>query len=349
MGAVPGQGPVVALTVGDVTGIGPELVLAALARETTYSSCRPIVIGTAQVLSQQAAALGSSVEFVRVRAVSEAAFEPGRAEVVEPDGVPELSGTQPGQVDPRAGKLAALCLELAFQLAAAGEVEAVVGAPLHKQAFKMAGYHYLDEMAFLAELTASAQTRLFGILGPLWTTCTTLHVAFKDIAALVTKKNVLEAIEGMHAALRRAVGDGAPIAVAALNPHNGEGGTMGREEIDEIAPAVVEARSLGIAVSGPFPADTVFPRAFAEGFRGVVCMHHDQANVARKLHGFADSATAFLGLPVPYATTAHGTAFDLVGRGVADPSSFLAALRFAVGQCGRVAPSGGSATGQLSP
>jgi len=123
------------------------------------------------------------------------------------------------------------------------------------------------------------------------------------------------------------------IAVAALNPHNGEGGLLGTEEVEEIAPAVDDACGLGIRAQGPFSADTLFPRSFAEGVQGVICMHHDQANIARKLQGFRDSASAFLGLPVPYATTAHGTAFDLVGQGAADPSSFIAALRFVVGQC----------------
>jgi len=304
------------------------------------------VIGPMEVLRERSRRIGASLGFRQVEDLSGVGSQPGTADVLEPKGANRAGELTIGQVDPEAGRLAAVCLEMAFQLAASNRIAGVVGAPLNKQAFRMAGYEYLDEMAFLGELTSSEDTRLFGILGDLWTTCTTLHVAFKDVAGLVTKDRVLAAVKAMHEPLAKSRSDPS-IAVAALNPHNGEGGLFGREELDAIAPAVGEACELGIDAQGPFPADTVFPRAFAEGFHGVVCMHHDQANIARKLHGFRDSATAFLGLPVPYATTAHGTAFDLVGQGAPDPSSFVAALNFVVGQCqpagGRLAPEPSSA------
>ena len=236
-------------------------------------------------------------------------------------------------MDPSAGRIAGLCLTEAFSLAAGGRVQGVVAAPINKEAFRLGGFDYVDEIAFLMELTGSSEPRLFGILEHVWTTCVTLHTAFRDIPQAITKERVFGVIKSMHDALAKVGAGRAAIAVAALNPHNGEGGLLGREELDEIGPAVHDARDVGIDVSGPYPADTVFPRAIASKIRGVVCMYHDQANIARKLHGYQDSATAFIGLPVPYATTAHGTAFDIVGTGKADPSSLVAALRFVLGQC----------------
>ena len=333
MSTTPDIRPTIALTVGDVAGIGPELLAVCLSDESIYSICRPIVIGPKDVFEARSRAIGHPLAVREVLEPSDAALEFGIVELLQPEGTDRPGDAPIGQVDPGAGKTAALCLEAAFRLAADNKVDGVVGAPLNKQAFRLAGYDYLDEIAFLAELTHSPEPRLFGILERLWTTCVTLHVAFKDIAARVTRERVLEAIRAMHDTLERSGTREPSIAVAALNPHNGEGGLLGSEEIEEIAPAVDDACGLGIHARGPFSADTLFPRSFAEGVNGVVCMHHDQANIARKLHGFRDSASAFLGLPVPYATTAHGTAFDLVGQGAADPSSLMAALRFVVGQC----------------
>jgi 4-hydroxythreonine-4-phosphate dehydrogenase len=330
---MPGERPTLALTVGDVAGVGPELLAVTLNQVETYSMCRPIVIGPRDLMAARSRAMDLTLDFREVQHLSESRFEYGTVDVLEPAGIERAGKLRVGEVSPEAGKIAALCLETAFKLASLDMIQGVVGAPLNKQAFRQAGYDYLDEIAFLAELTSSEEPRLFGILDRLWTTCVTLHVAFKEVASLITRERVLVAIRAMHEALEKSLVEPPFIAVAALNPHNGEGGLMGREEIDEIAPAVKEACEMGIRAQGPFPADTLFPRALAAGARGVVCMHHDQANIARKLHGFRDSASAFLGLPVPYATTAHGTAYDLVGHGAADPSSFLAALNFVVNQC----------------
>ena len=331
MSTTPDNRPTIALTVGDIAGVGPELVAMCLSEESLYSMCRPIVIGPKGVFEARGRAIGVSLATREVLEPSPGVLEFGTVELVEPPGID--MDVPLGEVDPRAGRIAALCLQAAFEMAAEKKIQGVVGAPLNKQAFRLAGYDYLDEIAFLAELSHSPEPRLFGILDRLWTTCVTLHVPFKDIASRITRERVFEAIVAMHDALERS-GTAAPsVAVAALNPHNGEGGLLGTEEVEEIAPAVEAACTSGLDARGPFSADTLFPRSFAEGINGVVCMHHDQANIARKLHGFRDSASVFLGLPVPYATTAHGTAFDLVGQGAADPSSFMAALRFVVGQC----------------
>jgi 4-hydroxythreonine-4-phosphate dehydrogenase len=320
--------PIVALTVGDVTGVGPELIATCLSSAGSRAMCRPVVIGPFLLVAERAEAVRASARFRRIADLSSASFEPGVIDVLEPAAALPTTSLSPGQVDVGAGKLAAQCLETAFELAEAGLVHGVVGAPMNKAAFRLAGYNYLDEIEFLADLTKSTNSRLFGILDRLWTTCVTLHLPFRDVAASVTRASVLEAITSMHEATMRNAGRPARIAVAALNPHSGEGGLLGREEIDEIAPAIEVARSSCIDVNGPFPADTIFPVSMALKMDGVVCMYHDQANIARKLHGFQNSASAVLGLPAPYATTAHGTAYDLVGTGTADPSSLMTALEF---------------------
>lgn len=319
--------PTIALVIGDVAGIGPEVVLKALAERHTYSVCRPVVVGDASVLADRMPLLDSPVRVVKVENVDQAAaLDHGTVGVLEP----EWEGFQRiprAEVDGAAGHYAGLCLERAMQLATDGLVDGIVWAPINKQGFNLGGYRYRDEIEFLADRTQCADWRLFGVVDRLWVTPVTLHVPFRDVADLVTRERVLDAIAEIDRVLRELGKPEPAIAVAALNPHGGDGGVLGMEEIEHIGPAVTDAKARGIRAQGPFPADTIFPRAAAEGFDGIVCMHHDQANIARKLHPFPGAATVVTGLPVPIATTAHGTAYDKVGAGTADPGSLLTALR----------------------
>jgi 4-hydroxy-L-threonine phosphate dehydrogenase PdxA len=177
-----------------------------------------------------------------------------------------------------------------------------------------------------------------GLMGSIWTASVAEHVAFKDILKYVKKDRILGTIRNLHDALRK-IGRPRPrIAVAALNVHAGEGGLFGTEEIDEIAPAIQAAQAQGIDAQGPVPADMIFVRALAKQLDGVVCMHHDQANIARKLQPKSQGATFFMGLPVICGTTAHGTAFDIAGQGIADPGSLSAALRYTAKLAGETDP-----------
>ena len=240
-----------------------------------------------------------------------------------------VAGVVPGNVDEATGKAAAVCLEKAFTLAMAGAVHGVVSAPMNKQAFHLAGYDYFDEVDYLAELTNSRGHMLFGVINPsLWTVAVAVHVPFRQIADLITRDRVVRHVRRLHGVLE-AIGLAGPrIAVAALNVHGGEGGLFGREEIEEIAPGIQEAREQGINATGPYPADTVFVRARAGEFDGVVCMYHDQANIARKLLATWNGATLVVGLPVVWGTTAHGTALDKAGKGMGNPGSLEAALTY---------------------
>jgi 4-hydroxythreonine-4-phosphate dehydrogenase len=331
--------PIIAIMMGDPSGIGPEIVAKALAQPGTRDLCRPLVVGHPRVMGDACAVAGAGLRgaarncaelrFTAISDPSEARFSWPEIDVLCPQDV-SIAHVPLGKMDPAMGKVAGLCLTTAFQLAMDGQAQGVVAAPLHKEAFHLAGYDYPDELAYLADLSESPDPVIMGIARSVWTVAIAEHVAFRDILGLITVESVLSHVHKMDDTLRKA-GLAAPrIAVAALNVHAGEGGLLGREEIEVIAPAIQRAQTGGIDVQGPVPADMVFVRAFRGDFDGVVCMHHDQANIARKLQPMNQSATIFVGLPVAYGTTAHGTAFDIAGRGIADPGSLQAALQWVV-------------------
>lgn len=211
-----------------------------------------------------------------------------------------------------------------------GDIHGITAAPMNKQAFHLAGFHYLDELAYFSEMTGCRDAFFMGVMGKVWTVAVAEHVAFKDILGLVKRDRIIRYAQQMHHALSKIL-DGAPrLAVVGLNPHSGDGGLLGMEEINEIQPAIDALKKMDICIEGPVPADIVFPRALRGDFDGVVCMYHDHANTARKLQPTESSATLYMGLPVIGTTTAHGTAFDIAGKGVADPGSLSAALHTAI-------------------
>jgi 4-hydroxythreonine-4-phosphate dehydrogenase len=322
--------PVIAFTMGDPAGIGPELIVKVLSESDAYDRCRPVVIGDPQVMSRARDVVGASLAFQPRTGLSEARFRAGKVEVLSPADL-QISEPAWGVLDPASGEAAASCLREAFRLAISGGVEGVVSAPLNKEAFHLAGYDYLDELVYLADLTGSERTYMMGVMADrVWTVSLTEHIPFRQIADAITRARVRWYIVEMDEVMRRSGTPAPHIAVAALNVHGGEGGLFGREEIDAIGPAIEDARARGVDVRGPVPADTVFVRALEGEFDGVVCMYHDQANIARKLQPMDSRSTLFMRLPVPYGTTTHGTAFDKAGHGVADPGSLRSALRYVV-------------------
>ena len=317
--------PIIAVTMGDAAGIGPELIMKVLSQESSYQQCRPFVIGDLAVMQQIGQALQSDLRFHPIDNLLEASFARGTVEVLPPEGL-RLDKVTWGLLDQEMGHAAALCMKKAMELGQTGQVHGMVSAPMNKEAFHLAGYDYLDELAYLTELTNSHDTFIAGLVGSLWTATVTEHIAFRDVADLIKRDRVLHSIHRLSDLLQGVGRSKARIAVAALNPHGGEGGLFGAEEIDEIAPAVKAAQQEGIDARGPFPADTIFVNTAAKGFDGVLSMYHDQANIARKLLGTWEGATIFVGLPIICATTAHGTAFDKAGQGLCDPGSLRTAL-----------------------
>ena len=319
--------PVIAVAMGDAAGIGPELIVKALGDGNAYGICKPLVIGAPKVIEDIAHRIGANIQIRYIQEADQARFEPPYVDVLCPEGL-SIENVRFGKLDPAMGQAAALCLRRAFELVMEGRVRGVVSAPLNKEAFHLAGYEYADELEYLADFTGSQNTLMFGVASSIWTVMVTEHIAFREIIGFVKKERILSYIHHMQNLLKQ-TGNAEPrIAVAALNVHAGEGGLFGREEIDEIAPAIQQAKERGIDVQGPVPADMVFVRALAGDFHGVVYMYHDQANIARKLQPKDKGCTIFMGLPAPCGTTAHGTAFDIAGQGIADPGSLVSALKY---------------------
>ena len=321
--------PTIAIAMGDPAGIGPELIVKVLEDAALFDRCHPFIIGDLPTMRHITAALGSTKRFRPVDDLDDARFQPQMPDVLHPASF-ELGPPLPPAVHPKLGEAAARYLALAYELAMESRVDGVVMAPMNKESFRAAGYDYFDELQFLGELTGSDEPFILGAAGPVWAVAVTEHIPFKDIVNQLTIERVSRYIAQLHAVLLK-LGCAAPrIACAALNPHAGEGGLFGNEEIDIIAPAIKAAQSSAIDVCGPVPADIVFKRALDGEFDGVVCMYHDQLNIARKLQPRADIATLWMGLPVIGATTAHGTAFDIAGRGIADPGSLRAAMDYVI-------------------
>ncbi|MFH1085083.1 MAG: 4-hydroxythreonine-4-phosphate dehydrogenase PdxA [Chloroflexota bacterium] len=318
--------PIIAISMGDAAGIGPEITIMALSSPEIWEMCRPLVVGEPRVMEAAIRVVGSDLRVRAIAAPAEARLARPWLDVLPPPGL-DVGEHVWGRLTPAYGRAAALCLGYAYDLAMAGAVQGVVSAPMNKEALHLGGFDYSDELVYLAHRTHSPDTAMMGYMRGLWTITVAEHVAFRQIADLVTRQRVLDRIHKLHTVLARD-GQAQPrIAVAALNVHAGEGGLYGREEIEQIAPAIDDARAQGVAAQGPVPADMVFVRALAGAYDGVVCMYHDQANIARKLQPMAESATIFCGLPAPGGTTAHGTAFDIAGQGIADAGSLRAALR----------------------
>ncbi len=320
--------PILAITMGDAAGVGPEIVARALTQEDLHQWCRPLVIGAVDILTRAGQLVGSPLAWRKVSNPTEARFQPGTVDVLDPGNL-TWDKVTPGLICPAAGKAAAEYVLKAGELALAGEVEAVVTAPLNKDAMRQGGYHYLGHTEILAELTGTPRCTTMLVSGELRVVHVTRHVPLSQVAQLITQERVLSTIT-LTAESLRAFGLAQPrLAVAGLNPHNGEGGLLGREEIEVIGPAVEAARAQGIDAQGPFAPDSIFWRALRGEFDVVVAMYHDQGHIAIKVHGFERSVTVTLGLPIIRTSVDHGTAFDIAWRGEADPQSMIEALRLA--------------------
>ena len=327
--------PTVAVLLGDPTGIGPELVARLLAGPEPRERANVLVVGDRRIfeMGQQVARL--RVPYRVVGRLEEARFDAGDVQLLEVPGVPPGEVTV-GSLSAQAGKSVLDTMTSALRLARDGKLDAITFAPLNKQAMRMGGSPFPDELHFMAhELNVQGLVRELNVLDDLWLSRVTSHVALGTVSSLITKQRVFEGIELVHRTLRR-TGIAQPrIAVAAFNPHGGEGGLFGREEIDEIAPGVEMARAAGMTAEGPFPADTIFLRAQKGEYHAIVSMYHDQGQIAMKLMGFDRGVTVQGGLPIPITTPAHGTAFDIAGNGIANPGATQQAFRLA---CRMAAP-----------
>jgi 4-phospho-D-threonate 3-dehydrogenase / 4-phospho-D-erythronate 3-dehydrogenase len=307
--------PIVAISAGDPAGIGAEVLAKALAGGALHSLCRPIVIGARWAFEAGAGAAGVVVPDVEFRDVD----------------VPRPHGFRFGEVSSACGTAAVRAVEQAAAITASGAAAAMVTCPINKAAVHAAGFvDDIGHQEILGRLTGSAWTATLLMTPGLKVVHLSTHKSLLEAARFVKTATIVEKLQITRDTLARWGMHDPRIAVAALNPHGGEGGLLGREEIDEIAPAVERARQQGMDVVGPIPADSVFNRAIAGEFDLVLAMYHDQGHIAIKVHNFAESVTATLGIPFIRTSVDHGTAFDIAGRGVADPTSLIAAVRAAV-------------------
>jgi 4-hydroxythreonine-4-phosphate dehydrogenase len=321
--------PRVAITLGDAAGVGPEVCVKALADPEVRRTLRPLLVGPWEIAREAARFSDPPLALRRVGLIAEATFPEDETEVL---GVGDLTpaSVPVGKLSAAAGAAAVAAVETAAKLALAGEVEAVVTAPLNKEGMRLAGVSYPGHTEILADLARVRSARMLLVSGPLRVCHVTVHVSLREALDLVRRERIVATIRDAAAGLARLGIDAPHLAVAGLNPHAGEGGMFGSEEIEEIAPACADAQAAGLRVSGPLPPDTVFMRAARGEFDGVIAMYHDQGHIPIKLFGFDQGVNITLGLPFIRTSVDHGTAYDIAGRGVADPASMKEALRLAV-------------------
>ncbi|MFW7339931.1 4-hydroxythreonine-4-phosphate dehydrogenase PdxA [Pollutimonas sp. H1-120] len=320
--------PTIALFAGDPAGIGPEIVAKVLADKEALDAANLLIIGSRPVLEAGMRAAG---------AVTELAYAP--ADLPDGDHAPLLmhwehenaDGFELGQVTPKNGRFMLDGLAFGLRLCQQGIADAMCVAPLNKAALRAGGMKHPDEMHYFCEvLDFKGKTVEFNVNDKLWTSRVTSHVPHKDVSGLLNAERIATGIELLWQGLQSAGYEQPKIAVCGLNPHNGDGGAFGRDEIDVIEPGVKLAASRGFHAQGPFPADTTFVRAVNKanggGYDGVLTMYHDQGQIAMKLMSFGQGITVHYGLPMPVTTPAHGTAYDIVQQGIATPGAMKNAL-----------------------
>lgn len=319
--------PIIALTMGDPSGIGPEVMAKALASSDVLDSCHPLIIGNAPLLERTASDLGLTFELTPVSSPAEA--RDNVISILDPGNL-NIEDVSPGQVSAAAGKASVEWVLQAGALAISGEVQAIATAPIHKEAASAAGYKDIGHMELLQSLTKAEEVATMLTAGSLRVVHLTTHRSLARAVEYVKKDNILAKLVLTHEFFHT-WGFATPrIAVAALNPHGGDGGLLGREEIEEIAPAVAEARERhGIEVSGPIPADSVFPQALEGRYDVVLVLYHDQGHIPIKVKDFQGSVSINLGFPFIRTSVDHGTAFDIAGKGIADETGMKEAIRVA--------------------
>ena len=311
--------PKIAIVPGDPSGIGPELIAKLLSEDGVREAADILLVGDAHLWQQGAGQAGVDVALDTIAEGEVAEFSGVKhldLETIVPEDVEVATVTVAG------GTTSLRCLDKALDLAVAGHVDGVLFAPFNKAAMTSAGLNAEDEHRYMARyLGYTGYHSEINVLDDLMTTRVTSHIGLKEVAANIDGPGITRAIDLAHGTLTRAGNARPHIAVAALNPHAGDNGKFGREEIDVIEPAVKACQERQLNVTGPWPSDTVFLKAKRGEVDAVVTMYHDQGQIAIKLMGFERGVTVAGGLPIPVATPAHGTAFDIAGKGVANVSA----------------------------
>jgi 4-phospho-D-threonate 3-dehydrogenase / 4-phospho-D-erythronate 3-dehydrogenase len=320
--------PRIGITMGDPAGIGPEVVLKAVAEDEIRRVCVPVIIGDAQALAHTARTLDlqSGYDIIRIE-------EPFPDQLSEPViyHLDNISGfIEPGIESGAAGKAAAGYIEAAVELCAAGSIDAMATAPINKRALFLGGYSFPGHTEFLAHLTGAEEYAMAFVAANLRIVLLSTHVPLSEAIRMVERDRIVKTVNLTNRELQRWGIERPRLAVAALNPHGAEGGLFGVEEASEMMPAIEACRIDDINVQGPFSADTVFLRASRGEFDAVIACYHDQAMIPVKCLSFGEAVNVTLGLPFIRTSVDHGTAFDIAGKGLAEHSSMVAAIKLAV-------------------
>ena len=320
--------PTVGITMGDPAGIGPEVSIKSLMRSEIYTLCKPVLIGDLNLLKETADHLGLKVEFKVLSSPRDAQGRFGVIEVIDLKNV-NLDDLRIGEVSAEAGRASLEYIERAVEYALKGELDAIVTAPINKEAIRMAGCKYIGHTELIGALAGVKEPlTMFWVQG-VRIFFLTRHLPLIEAIRAVKKSRIVEIVLRMEHEMRRMGIERPRIAVAALNPHASDGGLIGDEEEKEIKPAVDELREVGIDVYGPIPADSVFHQALEGKYDAVLSLYHDQGHIAAKTRDFYGTVSVTLGLPFVRTSVDHGTAFDIAGRGVANPRSMEEAIKLA--------------------
>jgi 4-hydroxythreonine-4-phosphate dehydrogenase len=322
--------PIIAVAMGDPSGISPELTARILAEPDLRAQARYVVFGDKRLLDLGAADAKTDPDVLTIRDGEAIPTEAGRPVFIDLANH-DPADLQRGKATLAGGKAATDNFRRALRFAAAGQADAVFFTPFNKAAMRFAYPAYDDEIRFVRDAIGfEGPASEFNILDKLWNARVTSHIPLSEVAANITQERILKALTLADANLRAAGFAPPRIAVAGINPHAGDGGNFGRDEIETIEPAVKAAKAKGFTVEGPFPSDTVFLRARNGDFDAVLTMYHDQGQIAMKLIGFDRGVTLIGGFPFPICTPAHGTAYEIAGKGIANLGATRAALALAI-------------------
>ena len=318
--------PLIVITMGDAAGIGPEITCKTLAKKDVYDICRPIVLGDARIIRDIIDRCKINLTVQVIGRPEEAQGVYGQVDVLDYGDI-DLEEWKFGELSRSCGEAAVHYTKEACRMCMEGKADAMVSAPLNKAAMRMAGYHYEGQTQIVGEMTGSDNYGMLLLLGDLRVLMYSNHCSLEEACKKVKKEVVYSKISLIHEGLKKITPLENPvIAVSALNPHCGEGGMFGRQELNEIIPGIEKAREEGINAVGPVPADTVFVEAKSGKYDAVIAMYHDQANMAMKLLGFGNVVTLLVGVPVIRTSTGHGTAFNIAGQNIANEENLHEAV-----------------------
>jgi 4-hydroxythreonine-4-phosphate dehydrogenase len=326
--------PRLVVLLGDPSGVGPEMAVKLLARQRNLDAARVLLIADPLVLAAGERVAGVKLDALEVDNLDTLRFENGRPSLLACDW---MGGSEavPGESNEASGRASFEALELATLVVRRGQADAILFAPLNKHSLRLGGLVHEDELRYMQERFAvKGFVCEFNLTGSLWTSRVTSHIPLKDVASHITQEGVRDAVKIIASALRRAGVAHPRIAVTGLNPHAGDGGSIGMEEIEIITPAIAQLQAEGFDARGPFSPDTVFIGARRGDVDAVVSMYHDQGQIAMKLMGFEQGVTLHGGLPVPVATSASGSAFDIAGQGIAQIEGLQQAFDLCVRMAG---------------